>query len=49
LIADVNAANRKLLEDLVYRVRALESPPREAGDAFPAYPRPNDRPGRWEH
>jgi glycosyltransferase involved in cell wall biosynthesis len=33
LLADVISANRKLLEDLVYRVRTLELPPRPAPDA----------------
>ena len=33
LLADVISANRKLLEDLLYRVRSLELPPRpDAGD-----------------
>jgi glycosyltransferase involved in cell wall biosynthesis len=37
LLADVISANRKLLEDLVYRVRSLELPRRdEAADAPPA-------------
>ena len=42
LLADVISANRKLLEDLVYRVRSLELPPRhdsstpEAGALTPA-------------
>jgi glycosyltransferase involved in cell wall biosynthesis len=49
LLADVISGNRKLLEDLLYRVRVLESPPRETGDRVPPYPRPSDRPGRWEH
>src|SRR3954453_9529477 len=30
LLADLISANRKLLEDLVYLIRSLESPPREA-------------------
>jgi glycosyltransferase involved in cell wall biosynthesis len=49
LIADVNAANRKLLEDLVYRVRALESPPRESGHDRAVLTRATDRADRWEH
>jgi glycosyltransferase involved in cell wall biosynthesis len=49
LLADVISGNRKLLEDLLYRVRVLESPPRETGDRFPPYPRQSDRSGRWEH
>jgi hypothetical protein len=32
LLADVISANRKLLEDLLYRVRSLELP-HDAGDA----------------
>jgi glycosyltransferase involved in cell wall biosynthesis len=32
LVADVISANRKLLEDLVYRVRTLELPPRNDDD-----------------
>jgi glycosyltransferase involved in cell wall biosynthesis len=35
LLADVTAANRKLLEDLLYRVRSLELPPRAADAAEP--------------
>lgn len=49
LIADVNAANRKLLEDLLYRVRSLESPPREPEHERPAYTRASDHVDRWEH
>jgi glycosyltransferase involved in cell wall biosynthesis len=49
LLADTISGVRKLVEDLLYRVRLLESPPRETGDQLPSYPRPNDRPGRWEH
>ena len=51
LLADVISANRKLLEDLVYRVRSLEIPPaREIAEAPPA---PAARAGgladrRWE-
>jgi hypothetical protein len=48
LLADVISANRKLLEDLVYRVRSLELPARPD-------PQAEDRPlvksgasGRWE-
>jgi glycosyltransferase involved in cell wall biosynthesis len=52
LLADVISANRKLLEDLVYRVRSLELPPRadavqgpDTTDALAA-----GRSGRrWEH
>ena len=49
LLADTISGVRKLVEDLLYRVRSLESPPRERGDEYPTYPRPTDRPGRWEH
>jgi glycosyltransferase involved in cell wall biosynthesis len=49
LIADVNAANRKLLEDLLYRVRTLELPPREPEREHPALTRTADRADRWEH
>jgi glycosyltransferase involved in cell wall biosynthesis len=49
LLADTISGVRKLVEDLLYRVRSLEAPRREAGDEFPAYPRTPDRPGRWEH
>ena len=38
LLADVISANRKLLEDLVYRVRALELPRPANGEARPADP-----------
>ena len=49
LLADVISGNRKLLEDLVYRVRALESPPRETEHQRPALSRTTDRIDRWEH
>jgi glycosyltransferase involved in cell wall biosynthesis len=49
LIADVNAANRKLLEDLIYRVRTLELPPREPERERPPLTRAADRADRWEH
>jgi hypothetical protein len=35
LMADVISGNRKLLEDLLYRVRTLELPPRETENAAP--------------
>jgi glycosyltransferase involved in cell wall biosynthesis len=38
LLADVISANRKLLEDLVYRVRSLELPRREDAAAAPPAP-----------
>jgi len=49
LIADVNAANRKLLEDLIYRVRSQEGPPREPERDRPALTRTIERTDRWEH
>jgi glycosyltransferase involved in cell wall biosynthesis len=49
LVADLNASNRKLLEDLIYRVRTLESPPREADRDRPAFTRTVERSDRWEH
>ena len=49
LLADVISGNRKLLEDLVYRVRSLESPQRDSEEQRPTFPQSNDRPGRWEH
>jgi uncharacterized membrane-anchored protein len=49
LLADVTAANRKLLEDLLYRVRTLELPPREPERERPALTRVTDRVDRWEH
>jgi len=48
LLADVISANRKLLEDLVYRVRKLELPQRP--DADVERPMSRARPAdRWEH
>ena len=38
LLADVISANRKLLEDLVYRVRSLELPKRPENIEAPAPP-----------
>jgi hypothetical protein len=49
LLADVISGNRKLLEDLVYRVRTLEAPPREPEHDRPAFTRATDRVDRWEH
>jgi glycosyltransferase involved in cell wall biosynthesis len=49
LLADVISANRKLLEDLVYRIRAIEAPRADRGAAAPAREpvgRAADR--RWE-
>jgi glycosyltransferase involved in cell wall biosynthesis len=48
LLADVISANRKLLEDLVYRVRSLELPPRDAEPTEGASTA-RDRASRWEH
>ena len=47
LLADVISANRKLLEDLVYRVRTLELPPRHTSDVTTITHAP--RQDRWEH
>jgi glycosyltransferase involved in cell wall biosynthesis len=49
LLADVTAANRKLLEDLLYRVRAMELPPRDVERERPPLTRTADRADRWEH
>jgi len=49
LLADVISGNRKLLEDLVYRVRTLESPQRDADDPRPHFTHASDRADRWEH
>jgi glycosyltransferase involved in cell wall biosynthesis len=48
LLADVMSANRKLLEDVLYRVRSLELPPRDddAGPRRLTHSAPADR---WEH
>jgi glycosyltransferase involved in cell wall biosynthesis len=46
LLADVISANRKLLEDVVYRVRTLELPERTARSEAPALT--PDRRDRWE-
>jgi glycosyltransferase involved in cell wall biosynthesis len=48
LLADVISANRKLLEDLLYRVRSLELPARDAEPPEKALTSP-DRASRWEH
>lgn len=47
LLADVISANRKLLEDLVYRVRTLELPPRHTPDVTTVTRA--TRQDRWEH
>jgi hypothetical protein len=49
LLADVISGNRKLLEDLLYRVRTLELPPREPDRERPPLSRAADRADRWEH
>jgi hypothetical protein len=49
LLADLISANRKLLEDLLYRVRALELPPQERERERPAISHTADRADRWEH
>ena len=50
LLADVISANRKLLEDLVYRIRSLELPAKRADDEPVAQAAPHRRQGdRWEH
>jgi len=51
LLADVISANRKLLEDIVYRVRSLELPERggetrQRDEASRALTGPGER--RWE-
>jgi glycosyltransferase involved in cell wall biosynthesis len=48
LLADVISANRKLLEDLLYRVRSLELPARDAEPPEGALTS-RDRASRWEH
>jgi glycosyltransferase involved in cell wall biosynthesis len=49
LLADTISGVRKLVEDLSYRVRSLESPQRETDDHRPHYTHANDRADRWEH
>ena len=49
LLADTISGVRKLVEDLLYRVRSLESPQRDAEDHRPHYTHANDRADRWEH
>jgi len=50
LLADVISGNRKLLEDLLYRVRSLEAPSKHDADSSPrVVTRANDRGDRWEH
>jgi len=50
LLADVISGNRKLLEEVLYRVRVLELPDRQAERDPAAVARRSDRQsGRWEH
>ena len=49
LLADTISGVRKLVEDLVYRVRSLESPQRDADEHRPHFTHTNDRADRWEH
>ena len=49
LVADLISANRKLLEDLLYRVRTLELPPEERDRERPAVTHNAERADRWEH
>jgi glycosyltransferase involved in cell wall biosynthesis len=49
LLADVISGNRKLVEDLLYRVRTLELPPREPDRERPVLTRATERADRWEH
>ncbi|HET7696439.1 MAG TPA: glycosyltransferase family 2 protein [Vicinamibacterales bacterium] len=49
LVADLISANRKLLEDLLYRVRGLELPPEERDREGPTVTHASERVDRWEH
>jgi glycosyltransferase involved in cell wall biosynthesis len=49
LVADLISANRKLLEDLLYRVRTLELPPQERERERAAVTHTPERADRWEH
>ena len=49
LVADLISANRKLLEDLLYRVRTLELPREERERERPAVTHAPERADRWEH
>jgi glycosyltransferase involved in cell wall biosynthesis len=49
LLADVISGNRKLIEDLVYRIRSLELQRRPGDDVRPPYTHTTDRADRWEH
>jgi hypothetical protein len=49
LLADVISGNRKLLEDLVYRVRSLELPEPSRDQQPRPLSHTAERPDRWEH
>jgi glycosyltransferase involved in cell wall biosynthesis len=49
LLADVISGNRKLLEDLVYRVRSLESPPHDTEHPEHQFTHADDGRDHWEH
>ena len=49
LLADVISGNRKLLEDLVYRVRSLELPQASRDQEHRPLSHTAERPDRWEH
>jgi glycosyltransferase involved in cell wall biosynthesis len=49
LLADLISANRKLLEDLLYRVRSLELPPEERERERQGVTHAPGRADRWEH
>jgi glycosyltransferase involved in cell wall biosynthesis len=49
LLADVISGNRKLLEDLLYRVRSLELPPREGEAPHATTVGQSAQPDRWNH
>ena len=49
LLADVISGNRKLLEDLLYRVRTLELPPREGEAPEATTVGRTAQPDRWNH
>ena len=49
LLADVISGNRKLLEDLVYRVRSLELPQASRDHEHRPLSHSAERPDRWEH
>jgi glycosyltransferase involved in cell wall biosynthesis len=49
LLADVISGNRKLLEDLLYRVRSLELPPREGEASHASTIGRSAQPDRWNH